>query len=194
MASKKSNAHAQKEQSSESKNVGPAGFALYEYLGENRDHTGVWSQVIRNLRHYVVNHYHTLVEEIIDKGQMPIVPEVDLTALMMLQPSDTKRATTLIDDQSEDEDPKEESTDSTTKTASKKPAPQRPKQKTTLSSTMLHTSEEPNPLFRYQMMIFDIKVQEAGKEQTKLENLIKTQVQQFYRIMWCQCGQSMQHF
>ena len=194
--------HAQeapKEHSSQLKNVGPAGFALYEYLGENRDHTGVWFHVNRNLRNYVVNNYNTLVEEIIDKGTLPIVPEVDLTKLMLSLPSEFKKASPTvfsIEEESEQEEETvtlgEDSSESTSKTTSRKPNPKKSKPKS--SSSMMHTSEEANPLYRYEMIIFDGKVKEAGRVQCVLENLVKTQVEQFYRIMWLQCGQSMQHF
>ncbi len=89
---KKSHAQAPKEQSSQPKNVVSARFALYEFLGENMDHTGVWFHVKRNLKNYVVNNYNTLVEEIIDKGTLPIVPEVDLTKLILSVPSEYKKA------------------------------------------------------------------------------------------------------
>ena len=120
-SSKKAHAEdAPREQSARVKNVGPAGFALFEYLGENRDHSSIWFHVKRNLRNYVITNYDTLIEQIIEDGTRPIVPEVDLEELMLSAPSEFKKAPAVFDEEVEQDKEEsltlgEDSTDSTNK-------------------------------------------------------------------------------
>ena len=125
-SSKKAHAQdAQKEQSSRAKNVGPAGFALFEYLGENRDHTAIWFHVKRHLRNHVINNFNSLIEQVIEHGTTPIVPEVDLTKLMLSAPSEFKKSTAVYDEDVKQDREElltlgEDFTDSTTKAPTKK--------------------------------------------------------------------------
>ena len=174
-SSKKAHAEdAPREQSARAKNVGPAGFALFEYLGENRDHTSIWFHVKRNLRNYVITNYDTLIEQIIEKGTRPIVPEVDLEELMLSAPSEFKKVSVMRDEESEQEESiqfGEDLSDATAKGSTKKATFTKSKPKS--SSSMSQTREE-NPMYRYEMILFEDKVKETGKIRIKLANLIET--------------------
>ena len=80
------------------KNLGPAGFPMFEYYGAGKDHSHAWLKLKRNLKNSILQYkLDILLEQIIDEGVDPEVPELDLHALVKLAPKKMIPAAAKLD-------------------------------------------------------------------------------------------------
>ena len=163
------------------RNLGPAGFQLFEYLGTNKDHSSFWISFKKNLRSTILQQkYDLLLESIIDTGVDPAVPELNLEELIKDAPARTvaTKAAAHSDDQS----------DSTRGSKSKA--------KIQLLRTDQESDgmEDENPLYAMQLNIFNNKIKTLSTARENRALKVTADKESFYVIIWLQCGLSMQNF
>ena len=191
------------------KNLGPAGFPMFEYYGASKDHSHAWLKLKRNLKNSILQYkLDILLEQIIDDGVDPEVPELDLHALMKLAPTKMiKPAAARLESQESDSDESEDnkSYDSddvndedqslnlqallSRATQDKEPLVAKSETKPLKSSSEFTE----NPLYEIQVSLFneDLKTQSKARMNQVLQ--LKKDKHIFYVIMWSQCGLSMQN-
>jgi len=133
-----------------------------------------------------------MIEEVIELGTRPVIPKLDLAELASSAPSKfIKPVATRVDQEEDEEDHSllDESESSTKPSGKKSAAVKKPQKLFTMS-----TEGEENPLYHIEMVVFDTELKELTNARLKKVNLISTQLEHFYQIIWNQCGLSMQLF
>ena len=194
------------------KNLGPAGFPMFEYLGQGKDHSQHWIKFKKNIKNSILQYkLDILLEQIIEDGVDPEVPELDIHALMKLAPSKTMKAaeakqsgTESDSDSSDNEDSNDEHADSESESESDVPSNtlsamlSKSKSKQSVheveSSVKENTSTvRDNPLYEFQMSLFNEDMKTQSKARMTQVIQLKKDKQIFYAVMWSQCGLSMQN-
>ena len=192
-----------------SRNLGPAGFPMFEYYGSGKDHSHAWLKHKRNLKNTILQYkLDILLEQIIDDGVDPDVPVLDLHALRKLAPSKIIPATAKFesDDSSSDDSDDSDSEDNVEHEGYEEPltleallSKEAKKDKPLVTSKsetkpqQSSTESIENPLYEIQLGLFneDLKTQSKARMTQVLQ--LKKDKQTFYVIMWAQCGLSMQN-
>ena len=183
------------------RNLGPSGFALYDYLGKGKDHSTSWLKFKKNIKGAILtNKLDKLVEKIIDRGIKPSVPPVDKVALSEQAPKRKIKLSDLLDDDGEeqtflfDESAASAESDSASLSDSKAKTKAVKKSAKATASTSASKEEIENPDYDIEMAGFLEEVKVIRRKRVERQEQLDRDIETFYSIMWLHCGLAMQNF